>query len=62
MEKGERKDVYKVYDKIADWFFENRYTGLLEKRYLDNMIDHLHANASILDTTVWVAKYIPFDN
>ena len=49
MEKGERENVYKTYDKIAAWFFENRYTGLMEKNYLDELLSHLHADATILD-------------
>ena len=49
MEKKERKNVYKVYDKIGSWFAENRYAVLEEKGYLDNVLDRLPANASILD-------------
>ncbi|HEY0246293.1 MAG TPA: class I SAM-dependent methyltransferase [Mucilaginibacter sp.] len=49
MEKGENKDVYKVYDKIATWFSENRYIGLIEKNHLDDMLALLPAGASVLD-------------
>jgi len=49
MEKGEKENVYKVYDKIALWFFENRYAGLMEKSYLDDLIARLPTNATILD-------------
>lgn len=48
MEK-EYKDVYKVYDKIAGWFAENNRTELIEKKYLDEMISKIKANAEILD-------------
>jgi len=58
MEKCERKDVYKVYDKIADWFFENRYTGLLEKKYLDKLLSSVPANATILDLGCGTGKPI----
>lgn len=49
MEKGERKNVYQVYNKIAGWYAENQYLGLMEKAYLDNMLKNLPLQASILD-------------
>ena len=49
MEKGERKNVYQIYNKIAGWYAENQYLGLMEKPYLDNMLKHLPLQASILD-------------
>jgi 2-polyprenyl-3-methyl-5-hydroxy-6-metoxy-1,4-benzoquinol methylase len=49
LETGERTNVYKVYNKIATWFSENRYTGLMEKAYLDDVIDKAGAQASVLD-------------
>ena len=49
MEKGERKNVYKAYNKIGKWFAENRYAGLEEKIYLDDLLKRLPPNASILD-------------
>lgn len=49
MEKGEKENVYKVYDKITTWFSENRCTGLMEKSYLGDLIARLPTNAIILD-------------
>jgi len=49
MHQGERKDVYKIYDKIAQWFFENRPLNLAEKNCLDNLISYLPKNATVLD-------------
>lgn len=49
METGEKINVYEVYNKIAKWFSENRYTGLLEKEYLDNVIDKIGIPGSVLD-------------
>ncbi len=49
MEKGERKNVYKVYNKIGKWFAENRYSFLGEKTYLDDLLKQLPPNASVLD-------------
>jgi 2-polyprenyl-3-methyl-5-hydroxy-6-metoxy-1,4-benzoquinol methylase len=49
MEKGERKNVYKVYNKIGNWFAENRYAGLQEKAYLDDLLNHIPPHASVLD-------------
>lgn len=48
MEK-EYKDVYKIYDRIASWFDKNNRTELVEKKYLDEMISKIKANAEILD-------------
>lgn len=47
--QAERKDVYKVYNKIARWFFENRPHSLMEKGYLDELISYLPQNATVLD-------------
>ncbi len=58
MEKGERKNVYKVYNKIAHWFSENRYTGLLEKNHLDKLIAHLPVNGTVLDLGCGTGKPI----
>jgi len=49
MEKGERKNVYKVYNKIGKWFAENRYADSVEKVYLDKMLQSLPSNAKVLD-------------
>lgn len=58
MEQGERQNVYKTYDKIAGWFAENRYNGLMEQPRLDDMIAHLPAGASILDLGCGTGKPI----
>lgn len=49
MEKGERKDVYKVYNKIAHWFAANRPTELMEQNYLDELIALLPPAGTVLD-------------
>lgn len=49
MEKGERKNVYQVYNKIGDWFAENRYADSVERAYLGAIIEQLPPNASMLD-------------
>jgi len=49
MEKVERKNVYKVYDRIGRWFAENRYAVLEEKDYLDNVLERLPPKANVLD-------------
>ncbi|RLJ77094.1 class I SAM-dependent methyltransferase [Pedobacter alluvionis] len=49
MEKGERKNVYKVYNKIGSWFAENRYVDLVEKTYLNDILQHLATDAKVLD-------------
>lgn len=49
MEKGERKNVYQVYNKIGDWFAVNRYADSVERVYLDAIIEQLPPNASMMD-------------
>jgi cyclopropane fatty-acyl-phospholipid synthase-like methyltransferase len=49
MEKGERKNVYKVYNKIGRWFAENRYADSVEKAYLNDILQQLPTDAKVLD-------------
>jgi cyclopropane fatty-acyl-phospholipid synthase-like methyltransferase len=42
-------EVYKSYEKIADWFDECRSRELLEKQYLDKVIDYIKPGGTILD-------------
>lgn len=58
MQSGERKDVYKVYNKIAHWFSDNRPTQLMEKDYLDRLIGLLPLNATVLDLGCGTGKPI----
>ncbi len=58
METGERTNVYKVYNKMAHWFAQNRYTGLLEKPYLDAVIDKIGTGSSVLDLGCGTGKPI----
>lgn len=58
MENGERKDVYKVYNKIAHWFAENRSTELMEKNYLDQLLNLLPTDATVLDVGCGTGKPI----
>jgi len=58
VKKGERKDVYKIYDKIAPWFYENRYRGLMEKDYLDEVIRLIPASGKVLDLGCGAGKPI----
>ncbi len=48
-EDQERKNVFKVYDEISDWFSKNRDTGLSEKKYLDELLKLIPASGEILD-------------
>ncbi|MDR6339468.1 SAM-dependent methyltransferase [Filimonas zeae] len=45
----DKNNVIKAYNNIAGWFAENRYTGLLEKPYLDMLIHHIGKGAKVLD-------------
>lgn len=41
--------VYEQYEKIAEWFDQHRYKGLMEKAYLDLILQFIPKQASILD-------------
>lgn len=56
--EGERKNVFKVYDKIAIWFSNNRDVGLIERNYLDNLIEFLPDKGSVLDLGCGTGKPI----
>jgi len=59
MQTGERKDVYKVYDRIADWFFKERQGDLTQERnYLDNLISLLPEGGTVLDLGCGTGKPI----
>jgi ubiquinone/menaquinone biosynthesis C-methylase UbiE len=46
---NEKQNVFKTYDIIADWFSKNRSPVLMEKAYLDQLIDLVGIGASVLD-------------
>ncbi len=41
--------VYDQYDKIVNWFDDHRNKDLMEKRYLDYIIDHIPQDGCVLD-------------
>jgi len=47
--KNEKNNVFKTYNIIANWFFENRDQQLTEKAYLDKLIEIAGKGASVLD-------------
>ncbi|WP_316817803.1 class I SAM-dependent methyltransferase [Pedobacter nyackensis] len=53
-----RENVFEVYNKIAAWFATNRYGGLMEQAYLDEMIGLLNKGASVLDLGCGTGKPI----
>lgn len=58
MEKNESKNVFKVYNKIANWFAENRCVGLIEQNYLEALISEIKSNADVLDIGCGTGKPI----
>lgn len=42
-------EVFEQYEHIASWFDENRTKDLMEKEYLDLILNHIPARAHILD-------------
>lgn len=42
-------NVYKSYEKIANWYDEYRCRDLFEKPYLDMVIDNIKPNGKVLD-------------
>lgn len=47
--KVNKNNVYEAYDKIVDWYDANRSKQLMEKEYLNLIIQSIPANGSILD-------------
>ena len=41
--------VYKIYEKIADWYDKNRSTDLFEKVWLDKATKFLTKGSEVLD-------------
>jgi len=58
MKDREKKNVFKVYDIVGDWFYENRSQSLMEKDHLDSLISKLPVNARILDLGCGAGKPI----
>ena len=58
MEKNESKNVFKVYNKIANWFAENRCVDLIEQNYLEALISEIKSNANVLDIGCGTGKPI----
>jgi ubiquinone/menaquinone biosynthesis C-methylase UbiE len=46
---ADKNNVYKDYQKIADWFDKNRSREFFEKPYLDKVISYLKPDSKILD-------------
>lgn len=53
-----RENVFEVYNKIAAWFAENRYAGLMEQAYLDELIGFLNKEPVVLDLGCGTGKPI----
>lgn len=47
--EDEKKNVFKAYNMIAEWFLENRPKDLTEKVWLDDLIKIVGRHASVLD-------------
>lgn len=43
------KNAFETYNIIADWYEENHYAGLLQKEYIDLLIEHIGEEGSVLD-------------
>ena len=47
--ENEKKNVFEKYNIIADWFSENRQQELIEKAWLDKLVNMVGKGASVLD-------------
>lgn len=47
--ENEKKNVFEGYNVIANWFAENRPQELIEKTYLDGIINIIGEEAEVLD-------------
>jgi len=56
------RNAVETYEIIADWFSENRYQGLIEKSYLDQLISKMNQTRTVLDlgcgTGMPIANYL----
>lgn len=53
-----KENVYKVYNIISGWYFQNRSRDLFEKSYLDRIISLIKPNSKILDLGCGTGKPI----
>lgn len=62
MMENEKKNAFEAYNIIADWFSKSHDHGLVEKSYLDKVIDIIGENARVLDlgcgTGMPIMKYL----
>ncbi|WP_205511174.1 class I SAM-dependent methyltransferase [Longitalea arenae] len=60
--ENEKKNAFEAYNIIADWFFENRYQGVMEQAHLDRLINIVGNGARVLDlgcgTGIPILKYL----
>lgn len=49
MSNTNKKQVYELYDEITDWFDTNRHKGLMEREYLEILINRIPEKGKILD-------------
>lgn len=56
--KGDKQNVYKDYNQIAHWFDKNRSREGYEKKYLDQVINKIQVNGTVLDLGCGMAEPI----
>ncbi|MBP6869755.1 class I SAM-dependent methyltransferase [Candidatus Babeliales bacterium] len=47
--RGNKNHAYHDYEKVAEWFQDVRSQEFYEKKYLDQVLEHLASDATILD-------------
>lgn len=47
--ENEKKNAFEAYNIIADWYAANRYQGIMEKAWLDSLINLTGKGAKVLD-------------
>ncbi|MDA0782466.1 MAG: class I SAM-dependent methyltransferase [Proteobacteria bacterium] len=58
MSEINKQNVYEVYDKIFEWYDNARTKTLMEKEYLDLVLDHIGSGSNILDLGCGTAEPI----
>ncbi len=47
--EANKTNVFETYNKIANWYEKNHYQGVMQKEYLDKIIEYIGNDGTVLD-------------